>query len=341
MTDSASRTGPSREYPRILGSNADQFFVPTVEERRERRDRDETHISLVAAALIFLVVDALWALISVVLLSDFRVSSLAVLAVDVAVVVLTRNSGHQARTAVLIRALLGITFFAVEFALFDASYAYVLGQVLIGTGAVVLSVGRGGEGRNVLGGAFAVIGMVLAMVLMIVQTQGHARGVVEQVVRAEDLARVGRLDDSRAIIDNLLADNPDDADVYLIASDFFAQVAGDIDTALALALKAVEISDGATRVEGLIRVASAYGARQDLPRALQHIEQAIDLDDDVPLLFLIRAFIFLDMGRNQDALADLRRVEEMAPDTDVGQQARIMRLSVEDPGYSTLIPAGL
>jgi hypothetical protein len=339
MTDSASGTGPSREYPRILGSNADEFFVPTVEECRDQRERDETHISLVAAALIFLVVDALWALISVVLLSDFRVSSLAVLAVDVAVVVLTRNSGHQARSAVLLRALLGVTFFAVEFALFNASYSYVLGQVLIGAGAVVLSVGRGGEGRNVLGGAFAVIGMVLAMVLMIVQVQGHARGVVEQVVRAEDLARVGRLDDSRTIIDQLLADNPDDADVYLIASDFFAQVADDVDTALALALKAVEISDGATRVEGLIRVASAYGARQDLPRALQHIEQAIDLDDDVPLLFFIRAFIYLDMGRNQDALADLRRVEEMAPDTDVGQQARIMRLSVEDPGYSTLIPA--
>ena len=340
MTDSASGTGPSREYPRILGSNADRFFVPTVEERREQRARDETHISLVAASLIFLVVDALWALISAVLLSDFRVSSLAVLVVDVAVVALTRSSGQQARTAVLLRALLGITFFAVEFALFDASYAYLLGQALIGVGAVVLSVGRGGEGRNVLGGAFAAIGLVLAIVLMIVQTQGHFRELDEQFNRAFELAAVGRTEDAREIVDQLLADNPDDAAVYINSADFFQQVLRDPDTALALALKAVEIADGDLQIPALSRVADLYAARQDLPRALQYAEQAIARDDDVAALFLLRARIFLGMERTQDALADLRRVEEMEPNSDLGRQARFVRLSIEDPDFSTLIPAG-
>ncbi len=340
MTDSASGTGPSRDYPRILGSNADEFFVPTVEERRDQRERDETHISLVAAALIFLVVDALWALVSVVLLGDFRVSSLAVLAVDLAVVVLTRSSGHQARTAVLIRALLGITFFAVEFALFNASYAYVLGQVLIGAGAVVLSVGRGGEGRNVLGGAFAVLGLVLAMVLMIVQTQGRSRAIEEQFNRAFELAVVGRIEDSREIVDELLADNPDDASVYLLSSGFFEEVLGDRTTALALVLRAVELADGTTEIEALFQAARLYAGQQDLARAMQQINLAIDKNDEFPMLFRVRADIFLAMGRNQDALADLRRVEEMVPGSDLAQDARVARLSIEGPDFSTLIPAG-
>ena len=61
--------------------------------------------------------------------------------------------------------------------------------------------------------------------------------------------------------------------------------------------------------------------------------------DDFPPIFMFRAQLLLQLGRTQDALTDLRRVEELAPDSDMGQLARLARLDIEGPDISTIILA--
>ena len=341
MTESASGTNRSRDYPRILGSNADEFHVPTVEQRRSERERDESHISLVAAALIFLVVDGLWALTSTVLLEDFRFASVTVLAFDLAVVVLTRSGGYAARAAVITRALLGIGVFGLEFAFFGASSAYVLGQLLIGAGGGVLSVGRGGEGRNVLGGTFAVVGVILAIVLGLVQEQGRTQAVVEHFFEAMELAAVGRTDQSQDVIDALLIENSDDARVYLIVSEYYSsQFVNDADSALRVALRATELSGGDLRAEALATVGAILATGGEFARALPYFEQAIELRDDDPVVHLMRGQTLGELGRERDALDEFRKVEDLAPNTDIAQQARMTRLQMEEPTFSRFIQAG-
>ena len=67
--------------------------------------------------------------------------------------------------------------------------------------------------------------------------------------------------------------------------------------------------------------------------------EVIAKDDDIPVLFMFRAQTLLELGRTQDALADYRRVEKLAPDSDMGQQARLLRLNIEGPDFSTTIRA--
>ncbi len=340
MTESAAKRGSTGEYPRTLRSNADEFFVPAVEERRAERERDEAHVSLITASFIVLVADVLWALVSTVLLSDFRLASLAVLLTDAAVVSLTRKSGLRARTAVVTRGLVGIVLFGLEIAFFEANSAYILGQLLIAGGAVVFAVGRVGEGRNALGGTLVIVGLILAMVIGLVQEQARVRALSEQFLQAMELALVGQMENSRDVVNQLLEDNPDDPSVYLMAIDYFASdVVRDLDTALAVALRAVELADGEMELQALLSVAQILAMQQDLVGALGYVERAIDKDDSIPGLYMLRAQVLVDLGRTQDALSDLRRVEEMAPDTDLGQQARLRRLTLEGPDFSTIIQA--
>jgi len=340
MTESTAERHPGGDYPRVLNSNADEFYVPTTEERQAERERNEAHVSLVAASFIILVADVLWVLVSTVLLDDFRMASLAVLATDAAVVALTRQSGARARTAVVIRGIIGILVFGIEFAFVGGSSGYILGQVLFAGGAVVLSVGRGGEGRNMLGIALVFIGLIMAMVIGLVQEQGRIRALNEQFVQARQLALVGRTEDSLEIVDELLADNPDDPRVYLMATAYFtSDVVGDLDTALVVALRAVELADGDLEIEALLSVTDILATRGEFERALQYADEVIAKADDSPPIFMFRAQLLLQLGRTQDALTDLRRVEELAPDSDMGQLARLARLDIEGPDISTIIRA--
>lgn len=339
MTESTAGRHPTGEYPKVLRSNADEFFVPTVEERQAEHERNEAHVSLVAASFIILVGDVLWALVSAVLLDDFRMASLAVLATDAAVVALTRQSGARARAVVVSRGLLGILVFGIEFAFVGASSGYILGQVLFAGGAVVLSVGRGGEGRNMLGAVLVVVGLMMAMVIGLVQEEGRIRALNEQFVQAHQLAIVGRTEDSLEIVGGLLADNPDDPRVYLMAMEYFASdVVGDLDSALVVALSAVELADGNMEIEALFSAAQILATQGQLERALQYADEVIAKVDDSPPVLMFRARVLLQMGRTQDALVDLRRVEELAPDSDMGQLARLARLDIEGPDFSTIIP---
>ena len=340
MTESAAEKRPIGESSRVVRSNADEFFVPTVEERQAERERGESHISLVAASFFVLAADVIWALASAILLDDFRMASLAVLAMDVVVIGLTRQYGLRARTAVLSRGTLGILVFGLELAFFGASAGFVLGQALIAGGAVVLAVGRGGEGRNMLGAVLVVVGLVMAMVIGMVQEQGRIRALNEQFDQAIQLAIVGRVEDSLEIVDKLLADNPDDARVYLMSVNYFASdVVGDLDTALVVALRAAELGSGDVELQALFSAARILLAQQDFIGALGYIDQVIAKDDDIPVLFMFRAQTLLELGRTQDALADYRRVEKLAPDSDMGQQARLLRLNIEGPDFSTTIRA--
>ncbi len=340
MTESTAEGRPGGEHSRVLHSNADEFYVPTIEERQAEREQNEAHVSLVAASFIILVADILWALVSAVLLDDFRMASLAVLATDAAVVALTRQSGARARTAVVTRGLIGILVFGIEFAFVGASSGYILGQVLFAGGAVVLSVGRGAEGRNMLGMALVFIGLIMAMVIGLVQEQGRIRALNEQFVQAIQLALVGRAEDSLEIVDELLADNPDDPRVYLMATAYFtSEVVGDLDTGLVVALRAVELADGDMEIDALLSVTQILATRGEFERALQYADEVIAKTDDFPQIFMFRAGVLLELGRTQDALADFRRVEELAPDSDIGQLARLARLNIEGPDISTIIRA--
>lgn len=338
MTESAAQKRPPREYPQVLRSNADELHIPTVEERGAQRERDEAHISLVAASFIFLVIDVLWALVSAVVLDDFRLASLAVLGMSVAVVGLTRRPGQRALIAVLARGLVGVFVFGLEVAFFGASSGYILGQVLLGAAAAVLSVGRGGEGRNLLGAMLGVVGLVLAMVIGLVQEQGRIGALGDQFVEAVELAVAGRVDESRDVVNELLEDNSDDPRVYLMSVNYFAsEVVQDLDTALSVAKKAAELADGDLEIQALFSAARILALQQDLVGALDYLNQVIAKDDKRPLMFMLRGQTLLELGRTQDALADFRRVEELDPDGDLGQQARLLRLSLEGPDFSTNI----
>jgi|GEM_PF-2700707 tetratricopeptide (TPR) repeat protein len=340
MTESTAEGRPGGEHSRVLHSNADEFYVPTIEARQAERERNEAHVSLVAASFIILVADVLWALVSAVLLDDFRMASLAVLATDAAVVALTRQSGARASTAVVARGLIGILVFGIEFAFVGANSGYILGQVLFAGGAVVLSVGRGGEGRNMLGIALVFVGLIMAMVIGLVQEQGRIRALNDQFYQALQLALVGRAEDSLEIVDELLADNPDDPRVYLMAIEYFtSEIVGDLDTALVVALRAAELADGDMQIEALFSAAQILATRGEFERALQYADEVIAKVDDSPPVFMFRAQVLFQLGRTQDALTDLRRAEELAPDSDMGQMARLLRLNLEGPDFSTIIRA--
>ena len=141
-------------------------------------------------------------------------------------------------------------------------------------------------------------------------------------------------------MDKLLADNPDDARVYLMSVNYFASdVVGDLDTALVVALRAAELGSGDVELQALFLAARILLEQQDFIGALGYIDQVIAKDDDIPVLFMFRAQTLLELGRTQDALADYRRVEKLAPDSDMGQQARLLRLNIEGPDFSTTIRA--
>ena len=338
MTEAKFSRGVSKDQPQLLPSNSDELRIPTVEDRRVQHQQDEAHISLVAAAFIFLISDVLWILISLALLSDFRLASLVLLGVDLMAVALTRSLGLQARVVILTRGVVGVLAFGIETLVFGSVSAYFLGQMLVGSTALVLAVGRGGEGRNVLGASLAAIGLVLAMAIGLFQEQGRVRVLNDQFVAAMELAIAGRPDDSRDLVNELLAQNDDDAMVHLMAIDYFASdVVRDLDAALTVAMKAVDLADGDRQSEALFWVARLLAMQQDFVGSLGYVDQVIEKNKDVPMPFMFRAQVLLELGRTGEALEDYRRVEKLAPNTDLGQQARLQRLSLEGPTFSNVI----
>ena len=73
-------------------------------------------------------------------------------------------------------------------------------------------------------------------------------------------------------------------------------------------------------------------ARGEFADAVAALDAAVKKDGDNPLVHLLRARILTNLGRKQEAIEDYRRVEKLAPDTDVGQAARLERLQIEGPG---------
>ena len=125
-----------------------------------------------------------------------------------------------------------------------------------------------------------------------------------------------------------------------MATEYFtSDVVGDLDTALEVALRAVELADGDLEIEALLSVTDILATRGEFERALQYADEVIAKADDFPPIFMFRAQLLLQLGRTQDALTDLRRVEELAPDSDMGQLARLARLDIEGPDISTIIRA--
>ncbi len=88
----------------------------------------------------------------------------------------------------------------------------------------------------------------------------------------------------------------------------------------------------------MFSAAQILATQGQLERALQYADEVIAKVDDSPPVLMFRARVLLQMGRTQDALVDLRRVEELAPDSDMGQLARLARLDIEGPDFSTIIP---
>ena len=93
--------------------------------------------------------------------------------------------------------------------------------------------------------------------------------------------------------------------------------------------RAVEYADGDTYAQAHYVRGFLQEQRQDYQSALESYTRAIEDRDDIPLLYLTRANIYIQLGRTQEAIADLEKIEELAPGTDAATEARIMRLNLQ------------
>ena len=72
-----------------------------------------------------------------------------------------------------------------------------------------------------------------------------------------------------------------------------------------------------------------YAQLGEWSRAIENLTLSETESPDNPAIYMNRAMAFIQIGRTQDALNDLRNVEKISPDSDYATQARMARLSLE------------
>lgn len=328
--DGAEGEQRGADLPPLVDPNTDSLRLPTVEEMRIQDEQDEAGISLTLGKFMLLGADILWLVLSLALTEDFRWSIVGLIAIDLLIAFRRQPERLPSQLELVARGLMGVALFTFEAVFFGAPWPLALGQVLLLAAAALQAFGAGGEGKNLLGGLLVVCGVIFAMALSMVLAQLRDQEIFEQYESAYLLAAAGRRDDALAVVSRIIEENPTDAEVYIQAVNFY--MTNEISDPAAAALasdRAVEYADGDTYAQAHYVRGFLQEQRQDYQSALESYTRAIEDRDDIPLLYLTRANIYIQLGRTQEAIADLEKIEELAPGTDAATEARIMRLNLQ------------
>lgn len=330
MVESNERRSFDRRHPSTIPANTNAFHLPTATELQDEEERLEDRISFSLAEGLLLAADLSWAFLSFIILNDFRIAIVPLVVLDAILFLGLFRREIVERALLVIRGLAGILLFAVEVNAFNAGWPLIMGQVVLLIGAVLLVFGRGGEGRNVVGAFIMVIGLGLGIVLTGVYYQGVREAIAGQFQVALELASVGRYDEASEIVGKVIADNQDNASVHLLAANYFSEdVVADTESAIKAAERAALLGDRDERALAYFALGFFYAQLGEWSRAIENLTLSETESPDNPAIYMNRAMAFIQIGRTQDALNDLRNVEKISPDSDYATQARMARLSLE------------
>ncbi len=331
FAESAAEGGSS--LSRSIRANTDEFRLPTEEEISERELSDEASIAFSLAVIILVGSDIIWGFLGLVLLGDFRWAILVFLAVDVWILLAMRKPTVVSRVLVLARGLAGVGWFTAEAFLFDGSAVLPAGQAILLLAVAVLVIGRGGEGKVTAGVALALASLVLTFSVTFGQKQSESAELNRRINEAFELASVGRIGNAVDAMEVLLEENPDDAWIHMAAAELYrSDTISDLNRAIFLAERAVQLAPGEMKSRAYLVRAIVHQSRGEFPKAIASADSAINSDDGNPFAYLIRARLRMLNGQRRDAIKDLRKVEELAPGSDLGQTARLERLQIEGAG---------
>ncbi len=326
----AGRRDGDRDLPPLVKANTDTLRLPTAEEVRIADEETEARISLALGKFMVLGADLLWLVLSLALLDDFRWSITVLLAVDLLIAFSRRSEHMSGQLELLSRGFLGVGLFTFEAAFFGAGWPLIFGQGMILAAAALQAFGAGGEGKNLLGGLLVFTGLVFAMALSLVVLGLRQQDIASRFDTAYIYAAAGRREDALFVVKSVIDDNFEDPQVHMRAVNFYlSDFINDVAAASLAADRAVQFADDESRAQAYYIRGYLQEQRQDYVSALVSYNAAIDQSDDIPALYLTRSRTLIELGRIQEAIEDLRRVEEMAPGSDEATEARIMRINIE------------
>lgn len=131
------------------------------------------------------------------------------------------------------------------------------------------------------------------------------------LIRAQALMGLRRLDEAEAAVRQAASLQPDAAAVHLALARVLV-LKGDAKTAEEEADKAIARSD--TLVDAWILKGELRRLKRDFETALEAFGRALDLAPDNVAAHLGRAAALIDLGRDEDARADIEKVREIAED---------------------------
>ena len=314
----------------VIKANTDWFRPPSEEEIRERDLAHEAGIALSVATLLLVGADVLWAMLGLAFLGDFQWAILAFLAADVGLAWVSRSPSFRNRALAVARGVAGVAWFTAAAILFGESVAFPVGQGILLLAVVLLVVGRGGEGKIATGIVVAVISVALTFSLAFAQKQTELNDRNQGIGQVFELASVGRVGDAVDAMELLLEQYPDDAWVHMAAAELFSSdLIRDLNRAVVLADRAVQLASSELKSRAYIVLAVVHEMRGEFGKAIENVSNAIEADDKNPLAYWIRGRLFAITERRVEAIEDWRKVEELAPDTDLAQGARLARLQMQ------------
>ncbi len=329
LAGAAGRGGGGGAAGAIIKANTDWFRPPSEEEIRERDLTHDASVALAVATLLLVGADVLWGLLGLAILGDFPWVILAFLAADVSLAWVARTASLRNRTLVVARGVVGVIWFTGAAILFGESVAFPVGQGLLLLAVVLLVVGRGGEGKIATGIVVGVISVALTFSLAFAQQQTELNDKNQGIAQAFELASVGRVGDAVDAMNLLLEQYPDDAWVHMAAAELFRlDTIRDLNRSVILADRAVGLASDDLKGRAYIVLATVQEMRGEYGKAIQSASNSIDVDDKNPVAYWIRGRLYLITQRRLEAIEDLRKVEELAPGTDLAQTARLARLQL-------------
>ena len=330
LAGAAGRGGGGGAADAIIKANTDWFRPPSDEEIRERDLAHEAGVALSVATLLLVGADILWVLLGLAILGDFLWVILAFLAADLGLLWVSRSPSFRNRVLAVVRGIAGVAWFTGAAVLFGESVAFPVGQGMLLLAVVLLVVGRGGEGKIATGIAVGVISVGLTFSLAFAQKQTELNDRNQGIGTAFELASVGRVGDAVDAMDLLLEQYPDDAWVHMAAAELFASGSiRDLNRAVVLADRAVGLASSELKARAYIVLAVVQETRGEFAKAIASVSNSIEVDDKNPLAYWIRGRLFAVTERRVEAIEDLRKVEELAPNTDLAQGARLARLQMQ------------
>ena len=249
---------------------------------------------------------------------------------DAGLVRSSRSVTFRTRALVVARGIAGVGWFTAEVILFGESVAFPAGQAILLVAVVLLVVGRGGEGKIMAGIVVAVISLALTFSLAFAQMQGELNERNQGIAAAFELVSVGRAGDAVDAMDLLLEQYPDDAWVHMAAAELFGSDSiRDLNRAVVLADRAVGLASDDVKGLAYIVLSGVQEARGEFGKAIESASNSIKVDNKNPMAYMIRGRLLAVTERRLEAIEDLRKVEELAPGSDMAQTARLARLQMQ------------